>query len=355
MNNTHFAGDIKSKALAIGYSDCGIIPLEEMAAYDDAVARRVARFPESAASFANHHRSLPNVTKAYPWAKSVVICVRRYGKYRIPGSLQGIVGKYYLADNRHNPASPDNAFGQLFEEYLRDSGLRTACDRDFGIIGCRWAAMRAGLGVVRKNNFFYTEHGSWVNLDAWLIDSLLELKESKNLPKCPDGCSKCVQSCPTRSLAEPYMMNRESCVSNLTTWKGRDLPREKHRVGMGQWLYGCDACQDVCPHNKGKWSGDELFPGLEELAALVDPMKIVAMDYAALRDAFAGKFFYIKPDDGWKWKVNALNAMLNGYCGEFRPVIEAALGDAHEKVREMAQFVLGNLPEAEQSGLQAKR
>ena len=99
----------------------------------------------------------------------------------------------------------------------------------------RWAALKAGLGIIRKNNFFYSDSGSWVYLEAWLIDQELTLKENTNLKNCPPNCNLCIKACRTNSLSEPYMMNRSTCISCLTT--GKDgIYRMKNIIN--QWEIG---------------------------------------------------------------------------------------------------------------------
>ncbi|MDY2736946.1 epoxyqueuosine reductase [Intestinibacter sp.] len=203
----------------------------------------------------------------------------------------------------------------------------------------RWAALKAGLGIIRKNNFFYSNSGSWVKLEAWIIDKELELKPDVQIKKCPTNCNLCVKSCPTNSLAEPYMTNRSTCVSCLTTFEGWDMPNEKYKKEIDSWVFGCDICQDVCPFNKDKWTEDEDFPGLEELSEHISLEKIIEMDYEFLKDVMNPKFWYISKDDVWRWKTNALNAMLNNYEPKYNKYIDMALHDENEKVREMASYV----------------
>lgn len=337
--NDALAQSIRDKALSLGYIHCGMIPLGDLAGFDDKLAERLARFPESAPSFANYKRSLANIRTAHPWAKAVVVCVRRYGKYRIPPHLRGLIGVFYLTDSRRDARSAGHKSSTSFERHLAALGLRAAADRSYGLVPYRWAAAKAGLGIIRKNNFLYTEHGSWVDVEAWLTDAELELRETCALPACPENCRRCVESCPTRSLAEPYMTNRENCVSALTTWKGGDMT-EPQRDETGRWLYGCDACQDACPFNRDKWTEDEEFPGLAELAESVSLEKIAALDYDRLRAVVAEKFWYIGENDGWKWKVDAINAMLISRDPRYLAAIQAARNDLEPRVRNAAEFAL---------------
>ncbi|MDQ1279416.1 MAG: hypothetical protein QG670_678, partial [Thermoproteota archaeon] len=277
--------------------------------------------------------------KNYPWAKSVVVCIRRMGKYRIPKHLQGLIGKSYLTDSRRDTQSKDYQDSIKFETYLKEQGLQTAVNRDRGITGLRWAAYKAGLGLIRKNNFFYTANGSWIHLEAWLINKELELIEHSTLKECPASCDLCMKACPTKSLSEPYLMNRNTCVACLTSFEGLDLINEKNNHLMGAWIYGCDVCQDACPFNQTTRSDEDEFPNLKELVDHISLEKIIEMDYDYLRNVIQPRFWYIPLEKVWKWKMNALNAMLNTYKSGYEKYIDLACNDENEHVRRMAQWV----------------
>lgn len=330
--------DIAAKALDLGYESCGIIPIAEMAGYADKLRERIERLPDNEAKYAPFFR-FAQPQKDYPWAKSIVICVRPYGKYVMPQHLAGVIGKYYLFDGRvtNTPGYLDSV---AFETYLASLGLKVEGERRFGITALRWAAAKANLGLMRRNNFFYTVNGSWCYLEAWLIDAPLELRGNDTSPPCPQGCRRCLDACPTRSLVAPYTMSRLSCISNLTTWDGDDMLNNPYREQMGQWIFGCDACQDACPYNTGKWQEQEDFPGLAQLAEQLSLPQILLMDYDYLAKVVQPKFWYISCERLYKWKLNVLTAMHNAYQPAYYDSIKAATRDENEQVREMAHWLL---------------
>jgi len=333
---------IRNEALKMGYEKCGIISVSDMEGYEDKLNERIERIPESE-PYIEGFRSFAHLQALYPWAKSVVVCVRRYGKYRIPEHLQGLIGKYYLTDSRTDEDSEGFKASLMFEESMQSLGIKTLTERKFGITALRWAAFKAGLGIVRKNNFFYTESGSWVYLEAWLIDKDLRHIEVPDIRKCPDNCNLCIKNCPTSSLSEPYTMNRSSCISCLTTWEGWDLAKEKYNSQMGSWIYGCDVCQDVCPMNKGKWSSEEEFPGLNGIGESISLEKILAMDYDYLGEIIQRKFWYIEKNNVWKWKINVINSMVNGYKDRYREPLLKACSDRNAGVRRTASWAIEKL------------
>lgn len=329
---------IQRKALELGYEKCGIIPLHRLKGYQEKLRERIERAPASE-RFYERQKRLEDPTADYPWAKSVVVLAVPYNKYRVPDTLRGMIGKYYLFDIRMDERTEEYQNNREMERYLQGLGLRAETNQKFGIVGMRWAALQAGLGVVRRNNFFYTESGSWVQLEAWLTDRDMELTETSQLPPCPKGCDRCSRACPTGSLSDAYTMNPLTCVSFLTTFGGRDLHREPLAARIGDCVYGCDICQDVCPMNRHAWVGDRDFPGLDELAPALTPQNILRMDEAYYRQTVQPKFFYLSPDDLWKWQVNALNYLDNHYDEDCRQAILAALDSPYEKVRAMAEDI----------------
>jgi epoxyqueuosine reductase len=333
---------IKNAALAAGYEACGIIKVSVMSGFERKLNERIALIP-AASIFYQNYRGFAHLEESFPWAKSIVVCVRNDGKYIVPEGLEGVIGKSYLFDSRTNLQSPGYLNSLRFEASLKDCGLNAATERKFGITALRWAASEAGLGLVRKNNFFYTDSGSWVSLEAWLIDRELEAIVKPTIKPCPEGCILCMKHCPTSSLSQPYTMNPLSCISFQTTFGELSATRDRFGTQVGNWVYGCDICQDICPFNKNVRTAVEEFPGLAELSQHISLEKLVSADDSFLENTLQPKFWYIRQNDLWKWKVNAINAMVNSYRDKYQECILNALDDNQPKVREMAQWAVAKL------------
>lgn len=329
---------IQKKAYELDYEKCGIIPVSLLDGYTEKLNERIQKVPESKEFYKGQQR-LTNFLIEYPWAKSVVVLVMSYNKYKVPEIAKGRIGKTYLFETRVDINTKEYQNYLEMDNYLAELGLRTATNQKFGIVGLRWAALEAGLGIVRRNNFFYTESGSWVHIEAWLTDREMELKQETDMRSCPKGCNLCMRACPTKSLSEAYTMSPTKCISYLTTFGGRNLPEEPLRKEFGECIYGCDICQEVCPMNKGKWEEKEEFPGLEEIIPSLTPEKIVTMTEEYYQEKIQPKFFYLTKDELWKWKVNALCYMENNYRETWMPYITNALQDENETVRKMAAVV----------------
>lgn len=332
------AQKIRQKALELGYEKCGIISVEKLGGYKEKLEERIQKIPESGGFYQGQQR-LVKFQEEFPWAKSVVVLAVPYCGYHIPKVVRGHIAKKYLLDIRIDENTKEYQNSTAFEKYINELGIRTATNRKFGVVGLRWAAMQAGLGLVRRNNFFYTESGSYVNIEAFLTDRDMELIETAKLPPCPPNCDRCIKACPTASLCEAYTMNPLKCVSFLTTFGGRDLTKEPLAAKFGDWIYGCDVCQDVCPMNHQKWIGNEEFPGLAELSDTLTVEHILRMDEQYYRERIQPKFFYLAPDELWKWQINALNYMDNVYEEKYRTLVLEARSSAYPKVRDMANTI----------------
>jgi epoxyqueuosine reductase len=337
--------EIKRKAEALGIDKCGVIRPEATADYADRLRERMERISNGEAVYGRFMR-FADVREKFPWAKAIVVAALHYGRYTLPANAAHY-GKSYLVDSRFNADAPERKKLVAFEAFLRELGLKTAHSEHPGITAMRHAAYKAGLGLIRRNNFFYTERGSWVHIAAWAIDAEAELIAAVALPPCPDNCDRCIGVCPTKSLSAPYTMNPATCVSRLTTSNDAVVDEETNRQ-IGNRIYGCDVCQDVCPMNKGKWTGGADFPGLIDLGERLSPESVLDMSYAETERVLAPKFFYIDKESLWKWKLNAMTVLANAGAADKIERIERMLRDEHAIVREKAAWALGRL-RAEQS------
>ncbi|MDR3218427.1 MAG: hypothetical protein LBU22_05510 [Dysgonamonadaceae bacterium] len=331
--------EIQQKAYALGIEKLGIIKPEAMLDYADRLQERMERIPNGEVIYGGFTR-FADVKKNIPWAKSIIVAVFHYGHYIIPKEIGDRYGKSYLVDSRFNQDSPERQMLIAFEDYLHDLGIKTASNEHPGITAMRWAAYKAGLGIIRRNNFLYTEKGSWIGITAWAADKEMELIEKPSLVECSVNCNKCIKACPTKSLSSPYTMNMVTCVSRLSTSNDMVSYDDETNKQMGGWIYGCNVCQEVCPMNKNKWEHKDVFPGLADIQQFLSPVQIINLSYEEIENYLTPKFFYIKKESLWRWKLNAINMMVNEYKEEYMAPIQHALEDKYEIVREMARRAL---------------
>lgn len=337
--------NIHDKAIELGYTACGIVKACDMRGYEDMINKRVETFPETQQYYSNF-AGYANPEDNRPWVKSIIVCAGRYGKYKIPEELQGRIGKYYLTDYRVREESKEYKASVMFDEYLTENGVQIKKNSwSGGITAGKYAAVKSGIGIIRKNSLLYTEHGSWIWLETWLVDQEMEyINDNKNLSPCPDDCTKCIDSCGTGALAAPYQVHPFSCTSSLT-WGGlpNTLPPKELRIKMRKWMYGCDDCQDCCPMNKDKWTVEEDFPGLDDLRKYLTLEQLCTLDDETLKSKLSPIFFYVGHEKIWKWKVHALRAMAYEYEPKYLPYIKQVLNSENQLVREMAKWVIEKL------------
>jgi len=298
------AQDVKRLAAELGYAACGITSAEPFAEFRAAIRARIRRFPGAAALYEPMlARAEPR--RGAPWARSVVVCLRRYGKYRLPPGLAAHIGRNYLCDRR-NADCPDHPMPKQFQQGLIALGLRVRR----GGTPDRWAAARAGVARVGRNCFACSEHGSWINIETWLVGTALPPDPpALDLP-CPDGCRACMNACPTGALVEPLVMRMDRCVAYLSYHAPEPVDPALWEK-MGPWIYGCDACQLACPLNKGAWEDLEPAPWLERLAPHLTPAALAEMDETTYREHVHPAFWYIPKHDLARWHRNAHRALAS--------------------------------------------
>jgi epoxyqueuosine reductase len=286
-------------------------------------------------------KAFSQAAEIYPWAKSAVVAIYPYGIYKLPPNLLGRVGRSFCVDSRRDADCEEYKASESLEQYLLSLGLRAETERRYGLLPMRWVAYKAGLGIGRRNNFFYTQNGSFVHLEAWLIDQELDLPEKSDLKPCPPDCQKCLEACPTKALTKAYLTRPGVCLTFLNSVRENSWIDSPYSQAAGDWIFGCDMCQIACPFNKGRWQEKEDFPGLFELSQHMNPGQILEADYGFIRERLMPKFWYITEDRLWQWKINVLNAMKNSWVPEYSPYVNLAKRDEMPQVRQMADWVSG--------------
>lgn len=201
-------------------------------------------------------------------------------------------------------------------------------------------ARQAGLGWFGKNTLLiHKQRGSWLFLAAVLVDVELEYDAAHTASHC-GTCTRCLEACPTQAFVEPYVLDARKCISYLTIELRGAIDRDL-RAGMGDWLFGCDVCQEVCPWNrKAPATAERAF---EPVAGLnpADALGVLRLTEEEFRARFAGTALE-RP--GWSGlRRNA--AIVLGNSGQRGGV--AALArlrhDADPVVRGAAAWAIGRL------------
>jgi epoxyqueuosine reductase len=203
----------------------------------------------------------------------------------------------------------------------------------------REAAARAGIGFYGKNTMLITRrHGSWVVLGTLVSDRQIEA--SAPLPTDCGECRLCIDACPTNALEEAGVLDAERCLSYWTQ-SPRPIPAE-YRGALGNSVYGCDICQDVCPWNRGveKRRREATQADSEPFVSLVDWL-------AAPDDELQRRYdrLYFPRNDVRYLRRNALVAAGNVGGDAERALVEEYAAGQDELLREHAEWALARITE----------
>jgi epoxyqueuosine reductase len=201
----------------------------------------------------------------------------------------------------------------------------------------REAAARSGVGFYGKNTMLITrKHGSWVVLGTLVTRA--ELERTPPLGLDCGSCRLCIDACPTNALEEPGVLDTNRCLSYWT--QSRHSIPEPVREALGDRVYGCDICQDVCPWNRGveKRGAGPPPAEAETQVSLVDWLEAEDAD---LRVRYERLF--VHRNDPRYLRRNALVALGNSGSPDHRRHAQRYADSDDELLREHAEWALARL------------
>jgi epoxyqueuosine reductase len=336
---------IKSAALAAGFDLAGIASVDE---FPD-----LARFPEWIAAgrggemkYLESRDEAGNLRRAslkspFPWARSVIVCAVNYNTdhpYSInvnkPG--HGWISRYAWSreDYHESVLRRLREVETKLKEFCAEETLETRAYVDTGPIVERVYAKYAGVGWLGKNTCMINQKiGSWIFLGV--IVTSLEMSPDLPAPDRCGTCTRCIDACPTNAIVAPYELDSNKCISYLTVEK-RGPISEELREGIGQQVFGCDICQDVCPWNRKAPATDK--PEFQPREGLVNPALgwLAEISAEKFREKFRGSPMKRAKHSGLR--RNALIAIGNSGDGTLLPVVERASEASDPVVAEAARW-----------------
>lgn len=240
---------IKNKAYDLGFMYCGI----SKAGFLEEEAPRLEKWLSENKNgtmqyMENHFDKRLNPTLLVDDSKSVVSLLLNYFPEEQQNDNTFKISKYAYGTDYHFVIKDKlKELFQFIQDEIGEVGGRMFVD-SAPVMDKAWAK-KSGLGWVGKNsNLIHPRHGSFFFIAELILD--LELEEDGPIKDYCGRCTKCIDSCPTEAIIEPYVVDGSKCISYLTIELKDAIIPEQFQGKMDNWMFGCDICQDVCPWNR---------------------------------------------------------------------------------------------------------
>jgi epoxyqueuosine reductase len=371
---------IKAQALALGFDMARILHLGPPRHGGAFAAWLAAGLHGEMGYLAERSHLRANPAKLAPGAASVIMLAANYNPGPPPAEWRspahGRIARYAWSRDYHDVIKT-----RLYalDAFIREGTGRTTqgkvcvdtapfLERDF--------AEQAGLGFLAKNTVLITPGlGSWTFLAALLVPEVLEydfdsegqkspgaeeqatepsqLSGASDFPRWrltgPDGkrhvgtcgaCTRCLTACPTQAFVGPYVLDARRCISYLTIELRGPIPAEL-RPAMGNWVFGCDVCQEACPYNRD--AAGSAWPSLaaDPVQAAPPLLDLLALDEAGFRARYRGSALMRTKRRGLV--RNACVAAGNWGDPAAVPALAGLLSDGEPLVRGHAAWALGRM------------
>ena len=258
---------IKTEAKRLGFLSCGISKAEFLEDEAPRLEKWLNQNMHGQMQYMeNYFDKRLDPTKLVEGAKSVISLLLNYYPSELQNSESYKLSKYAYGTDYHFVIKDKlKNLLQFIQEEIGEVQGRAFVD-SAPVLDKVWAA-KSGLGWIGKHSNLLTQQvGSFYFIAELIID--LELEYDTPVTDHCGTCTSCIDACPTEAIVSPYVVDGSKCISYLTIELKDNIPSE-FKGKMGDWMFGCDVCQDVCPWNRFSTSHSEpLFnphPDLLEL------------------------------------------------------------------------------------------
>ncbi len=368
---------IVDQAKSLGFELCGVVRAERFPELDQTSEWLARGYAGEMKYLADPRRSDPR--SVLPGIQSVIVCLLNYNTAQPLSTAPSVLG----ADGEPHGWISRYAWGDDYHEVLRDrldglvENLRERFAEPFearayvdtGPIQERVLAKYAGLGWLGKNTLLLNQMlGSFFFLGVILTTLDLEPTLGANELPPPDlcgSCRRCLDACPTQAFVEPYVMDARKCISYLTIELRGPIP-EEYREAMGNHVFGCDICQDVCPWNRRAPIATipqfqpKVFSSFEEnhagtsLPSQDESLFLPRLEWlAGLNESDFRELFRGSPIKRTKWRGLVRNACIalgnsgvrrgTGSHARISALLERLAGSREQVIAESARWALSRI------------
>lgn len=354
MTNPELTDRLKTLAAELGFTLSGVAPAVSPPGVERLDAWLEAGYAGQMSYLADRREAYEHPRRVLDGARSVLMLAIDYRTAEpVPAAPgQGRVSRYAWGDrDYHDVIRPKlHTLADALREWRPGADARGVVDtaplmeRDFATL--------AGLGWIGKNTLLLNrERGSYFFLAALVTDAELLADAPSETDHC-GSCTACLDACPTDAFVGPRVLDASRCLSYLTI-ELKELPPPELRAGVGEWAFGCDVCQEVCPWNRfAQPASESAFQPLDGMNP-IDLAPLFKMDDDAFRQRF-------RKTPLWRPRRRGLlrNAAL--VLGATRPpdaVVPLSLGlnDTEPLVRGASAWALGQIGGPKAKGLLRSR
>lgn len=274
-------------------------------------------------------------------AKTLISCTLNYytPHAQTDDPLRGRISRYAWGEDYHDVMLPKL---KRLAEFLKtlDPHAESLCYVDTGpVMEKPWAA-RAGLGWQGKHtNLIHPKHGSWFFIGEIVTTARCHpaLRAQEDARVGCGTCSRCIDVCPTRAITAPYQVDARRCIAYLTIEHKGAIPEELRPL-LGNHVYGCDLCQDVCPWNRFATPTPE--PAFQPRSGNLNPelIPLLYMTDDEFRVRFKGS--PIKRLKRARFLRNVAVVLGNSKDPAAIPALQHACNDPELLVRDHAEWAL---------------
>ncbi|MBM3264196.1 MAG: tRNA epoxyqueuosine(34) reductase QueG [candidate division Zixibacteria bacterium] len=333
---------VKSFALTIGFDLVGVAPATPTPyafAYPSWLEKGYAG---EMSYLARNAEKRQDPRLVLPGARSIIVGAVNYRPPETPPSAKsptGVVARYAHGTDYHNVLH--EKLDRLLAFIRTETGqlVNAKIYVDTGPILERDLATRAGLGWYGKHtNLIHKRLGSWLLIGEILTDLTLEY-DRPTTDHC-GTCTRCLQACPTQAIVAPYQVDARRCLSYLTI-ELKDAIPEAYRDALGDRIFGCDDCQDVCPWNRRAPETDEPAFFSRSWTQTPDLVELLRWSPETFREKTKGS--PVKRAKRRGLLRNVAVALGNTGDPTVVPPLITALSDEEPLVRGHAAWALGKL------------